>query len=284
MTHPHSPPHTPSPYTHTPHSACMHVCTARCAMPYTYTLRSPTGPTGRGDSPPSPFPDLRSPTPRPFPLALDPPPHPVSPPSPPCPSLTQIVDKVNAERKPQVLEESVRILKQRLKTDIHKVVMLTLTLVESLVKNCQLHFHPYLAADKCTLPLASADRNPTSCVSTPCVSVLLLGSPLHSSYAFVLLPSLHASPSLHTPHTPRTPHAPHPYAYGRTTSFSLSLDSPARFACSVHLLDLPEDMKQMERLVLKGKKGGHDNLTEMEKSMELIESWGRAFLQVRGER
>jgi hypothetical protein len=43
-------------------------------------------------------------------------------------------------------------------------------------------------------------------------------------------------------------------------------------------------MKQMERLVLKGKKGGHDNLTEMEKSMELIESWGRAFLQVRGER
>ena len=64
--------------------------------------------------------------------------------------MTQIVDKVNAERKPQVLEESVRILKQRLKTDIHKVVMLTLTLVESLVKNCQLHFHPYLAADKCT--------------------------------------------------------------------------------------------------------------------------------------
>ena len=172
----------------------------------------------------------------------------------------------------------MRILKQRLKTDIHKVVMLTLTLVESLVKNCQLHFHPYLAADKCTLPLASADRNPTSCVSTPCVSVLLLGP------RFVLLPSLHASPSLHTPHTPRTPHAPHPYAYGRTTSFSLSLDSPARFACSVHLLDLPEDMKQMERLVLKGKKGGHDNLTEMEKSMELIESWGRAFLQVRGER
>ena len=75
--------------------------------------------------------------------------------------MTQIVDKVNAERKPQVLEESVRILKQRLKTDIHKVVMLTLTLVESLVKNCQLHFHPYLAANKCTLPIASADRKTT---------------------------------------------------------------------------------------------------------------------------
>ena len=133
----------------------------------------------------------------------------------------------------------------------------------------------------CTAVLTRVCLNPVCidpCVSQPRVSPLLLG-PHYTLTCFV---AFFCARFVFLTYPTPTSHPPRPTSVRIWTvpPPSLSLDSPARFG----LLDLPEDMKQIERLVLKGKKGGHDNLTEMEKSMELIESWGRAFLQVRGER